>query len=161
MESSKKNSAKNPFGKNDYYRKAIYQQVGQQQQQEPQVAHGRKVIEDSSKRACLVNQENLRWDKYISTDNKACLINQEDERLPEGFSWDMFVDENGESKAFIAKIVKEPGLFTEWMKVVGVNVKDQEEESVSSDESSERATVFDQTPSDSGSSVIVLKRHRF
>ncbi|KAM0038191.1 putative transcription factor interactor and regulator CCHC(Zn) family [Helianthus debilis subsp. tardiflorus] len=37
--------AKNPFGKDDYYRKAIYQQVGQQQQQEPQVAHGRKVIE--------------------------------------------------------------------------------------------------------------------
>ncbi|KAF5787411.1 putative transcription factor interactor and regulator CCHC(Zn) family [Helianthus annuus] len=29
------NDAKNPFGKDDYYRKAIYQQVGQQQQQEP------------------------------------------------------------------------------------------------------------------------------
>ncbi|KAM0036392.1 putative transcription factor interactor and regulator CCHC(Zn) family [Helianthus debilis subsp. tardiflorus] len=48
------NDSKNPFGKDDYYRKAIYQQVGQQQQQEPQVAHGRKVIEDS-KRTCFVN----------------------------------------------------------------------------------------------------------
>ncbi|KAJ0824900.1 putative transcription factor interactor and regulator CCHC(Zn) family [Helianthus annuus] len=147
--------AKNPFGKDDYYRKAIYQQVGQQKQQEPQVGHGRKVIEDSSKRACLVNQENFSWEKYISTDNKACLINQEDEKLPEGFSWDMFVDEKGEFTAFIAKIVKEPDLFTEWMKVIGVNVKDQEEKSVLSDESSqssERETVFDQTPSDSSSS---------
>ncbi|KAF5796488.1 hypothetical protein HanXRQr2_Chr08g0352061 [Helianthus annuus] len=86
------NDAKNPFGKDDYYRKAIYQQVGQQQQQEPQVAHGRKVIEDS-KRACLGNQESFNWNKYISSDSKACLINQYDERLPEGFSWDMFVDE--------------------------------------------------------------------
>ncbi|KAJ0489710.1 putative transcription factor interactor and regulator CCHC(Zn) family [Helianthus annuus] len=51
---------KNPFGKDDNYRKAIYQQVGQQQQQEPQVAHGRKVIEDS-KRACMGNQENFNW----------------------------------------------------------------------------------------------------
>ncbi|KAJ0887198.1 putative transcription factor interactor and regulator CCHC(Zn) family [Helianthus annuus] len=147
---------KNPFGKDDYYRKAIYQQVGQQQQQEPQVAHGRKVIEDSSKRACLVNQENFSWDKYIPSDSKACLINQDDEKLPEGFSWDQFVDENGEFKAFIAKIVKEPDMFIEWMKAVGVNVSSEEEKSVSSDESlqssdesSEREIVFDQTPSDS------------
>ncbi|KAF5799062.1 hypothetical protein HanXRQr2_Chr07g0300231 [Helianthus annuus] len=154
------NDAKNPFGKDYYYRKAIYQKVGQQQQQqqEPQVAHGRKVIEDS-KRACLVNQENFSWDKYIPSDSKASLINQDDERLPEGFSWDQFVDENGEFKAFIAKIMKEPDMFTKWMKVVGVNVSSEEEKSVSSDESSqileessersERATVFDQTPSDS------------
>ncbi|KAM0062266.1 putative transcription factor interactor and regulator CCHC(Zn) family [Helianthus debilis subsp. tardiflorus] len=45
--------AQNPFGKDDYYRKAIYQQVGQQQLQEPQVAHGRKI--EDSKRACLVD----------------------------------------------------------------------------------------------------------
>ncbi|KAJ0841339.1 putative transcription factor interactor and regulator CCHC(Zn) family [Helianthus annuus] len=36
--------AQNPFGKDDYYRKAIYQQVGQSQ--DSQTAHGRK-IEDS------------------------------------------------------------------------------------------------------------------
>ncbi|KAJ0549518.1 putative transcription factor interactor and regulator CCHC(Zn) family [Helianthus annuus] len=158
------NDAKNPFGKDDYYRKAIYQQVGQQQQKEPQVAHGRKVIKDS-KRACLGNQESFNWNKYISSDSKACLINQDDERLPEGFSWDMFVDEKGEFKAFIAKIVKEPDIFTEWMKSIGVSMKNEDQkyvsseecsqssdESLQSDESSEREVVFDQTPSDSGSS---------
>ncbi|KAM0070564.1 putative transcription factor interactor and regulator CCHC(Zn) family [Helianthus debilis subsp. tardiflorus] len=146
---------RNPFGKDDYYRKAIYQQVGQQQHQEPQVAHGRKVIEDS-KRACLVD---FNWNKYISPDSKACLINQDDERLPDGFSWDMFVDEKGEFKAFIAKLVKEPDMFTTWMKSIGETVKNQEEKSVSSDESSQGSNessdgeaVFDQTPSDSGSS---------
>ncbi|KAM0013961.1 hypothetical protein Hdeb2414_s0040g00736241 [Helianthus debilis subsp. tardiflorus] len=50
-------------------------------------------------------------------------------------------------------------MFTEWMKVFGVNVSSVEEKTVSSDESSqiseessessERANVFDQTPSDS------------
>ncbi|MCQ7290025.1 zinc finger domain-containing protein, partial [Salmonella enterica] len=131
------NDAKNPFGKDDYYRKAIYQQVGQQQQKEPKVAHGRKVIEDSSKIACLVNQENFSWDKYITAKNKACLINQDDERLAEGFSWDRFVHENGEFKAFIAKIVQEPDLFATWMKSIGETVKSEDEKSVSSDESSD------------------------
>ncbi|KAF5765329.1 putative transcription factor interactor and regulator CCHC(Zn) family [Helianthus annuus] len=79
--------AQNLFNNNDYYRKAIYHQVAQQQQ-EPQVEHGRKVIEDSSKRACLLNPKNFSWDKYISADSKACLINQDDEKLPEGFSWE-------------------------------------------------------------------------
>ncbi|KAM0028680.1 putative transcription factor interactor and regulator CCHC(Zn) family [Helianthus debilis subsp. tardiflorus] len=41
--------AQNPFGKDDYYRKAIYQQVGQSQ--EPQTAHGRKI--EDPKRACF------------------------------------------------------------------------------------------------------------
>ncbi|KAM0041223.1 putative transcription factor interactor and regulator CCHC(Zn) family [Helianthus debilis subsp. tardiflorus] len=41
----------NPFGKDDYYRKAIYQQVGQSQ--DPQTAHGRKI--EDPKRACLVD----------------------------------------------------------------------------------------------------------
>ncbi|MCG5051313.1 hypothetical protein L2164_21860, partial [Pectobacterium brasiliense] len=87
--------AQNPFNNNDYYRKAIYHQVAQQQQ-EPQVAHGRKVIEESSKRACVVNQDEqkpstgINWDKYISADGKALIIDQDDERLPEGFSWENF-----------------------------------------------------------------------
>ncbi|KAJ0907796.1 putative transcription factor interactor and regulator CCHC(Zn) family [Helianthus annuus] len=154
------NDAQNPFGKDDYYRKAIYQQVGQQQHQEQQAGHGRKVIEDS-KRACLVD---FNWNKYISPESKACLNNQDDERLPEGFSWDMFVDEKGEFKAFIAKIVKEPNMFTTWMKSIGETVKSvasdessqsadessqSADESSQSDESSEKEVVFDQTPSDS------------
>ncbi|KAJ0648812.1 hypothetical protein HanLR1_Chr15g0577091 [Helianthus annuus] len=71
----------------------------------------------------------------------------------------MFTDEKGDFKAFIAKIVKEPDMFTEWMKSIGVTVKNEEEKSVSfdessqiSDDSSEKEIVFDQTPSDSGSS---------
>ncbi|XP_035841337.1 uncharacterized protein LOC110919317 [Helianthus annuus] len=76
------------------------------------------------------------------------------------------MDENGDFKAFIAKIVKEPDMFTEWMKSIGETVKNVEEKSVSSDESSqsadeslqssddssEKEVVFDQTPSDSSSS---------
>ncbi|KAJ0903605.1 putative transcription factor interactor and regulator CCHC(Zn) family [Helianthus annuus] len=86
--------AQNPFGNNDYYKKAIYHQVTQQpyqQQQAPhqaQTAHGRSVIEDS-KRACLVNQgkeSEFSWDKYIPTDRKVCLADQDDEKLAEGFS---------------------------------------------------------------------------
>ncbi|KAJ0443982.1 putative transcription factor interactor and regulator CCHC(Zn) family [Helianthus annuus] len=89
--------AQNPFNNNDYYRKAIYHQVAQQpNQHEPQVAHGRKVIEESSKRACMVNQDEKKssadfsWDKYVSADGKACLIDQDDEKLPEGFNWEGF-----------------------------------------------------------------------
>ncbi|KAJ0916624.1 putative transcription factor interactor and regulator CCHC(Zn) family [Helianthus annuus] len=161
--------AQNPFGKDDYYRKAIYQQVGQSQ--DSQTAHGRKL--EDSKRACLVD---FSWDKYISPDSKACIVDQDDERLPEGFSWDMFVDEKGEFKAFIAKIVREPDMFATWMKSIGVNVTSEDEKSVTSDEnsesvdelsenieeslessdesvqnvaSSEKEVVFDQTPSNS------------
>ncbi|KAJ0479427.1 hypothetical protein HanIR_Chr13g0619871 [Helianthus annuus] len=170
--------AQNPFGKDDYYRKAIYQQVGQSQ--EPQTAHGRKI--EDPKRACLVD---FSWSDYISSEGKAArIIDQDDEKLPEGFSWDMFVDEKGEFKAFIAKIVREPDLFATWMKSIRVNVSSEDEKSVasdgnsestdelsersgeisegsdeslsSSDESiqneviSEKEVVFDQTPSDSG-----------
>ncbi|KAJ0475625.1 putative transcription factor interactor and regulator CCHC(Zn) family [Helianthus annuus] len=155
--------AQNPFGKDDYYRKAIYQQVGQSQ--DSQTAHGRKI--EDSKRAYLVD---LNWSNYISPESKACLVDQDDERLPEGFSWDMFVDEKGAFKAFIAKIVREPDMFATWMKSIGETVKSVKEESVASDESSESAdkssqsadesvqndvssekeVVFDQTPSDSG-----------
>ncbi|KAJ0752911.1 putative transcription factor interactor and regulator CCHC(Zn) family [Helianthus annuus] len=122
--------AQNPFGKDEYYRKAIYQQVGQLQ--DSQTAHGRKI--EDSKRACLVD---FSSNKYISPDSKACIVDQDDERLPEGFSWDMFVDEKGEFKAFIAKIVREPDMFATWMKSIGVNVTSEDEKSVTSDENSE------------------------
>ncbi|KAJ0864799.1 putative transcription factor interactor and regulator CCHC(Zn) family [Helianthus annuus] len=123
--------AQNPFGKDDYYRKAIYQQVGQFQ--EPQTAHGRKI--EDSKRACVVD---FSWNDYISSEATAArIIDQDDEKLPEGFSWDMFVDEKGEFKAFIAKIVREPDLFTTWMKSIGVNVSSEDEKSVTSDENSD------------------------
>ncbi|MCQ7285354.1 zinc finger domain-containing protein, partial [Salmonella enterica] len=170
--------AQNPFGKDDYYRKAIYQQVGQSQ--EPQTAHGRKI--EDSKRACVVD---FSWSDYISSEATAArIIDQDDEKLPEGFSWDMFVDEKGEFKAFIAKIVREPDLFATWMKSIGVNVTSEDEKSVTSDENSEstdelsersgeisegsdeslsssdesvqneivseKPVVFDKTPSDSG-----------
>ncbi|KAJ0832480.1 putative transcription factor interactor and regulator CCHC(Zn) family [Helianthus annuus] len=166
--------AQNPFGKDDYYRKTIYQQVGQSQ--DSQTAHGRKI--EDSKRACLVD---FSWDKYISPDSKAFIVDQDDEKLPEGFSWDMFVDEKGEFKAFIAKIVREPDMFATWMKSIGVNVTSEDEKSVTSDEnsesvdelseisgeisegsdksvqnvaSSEEEVVFDQTPSDSSLSDV-------
>ncbi|KAF5796923.1 putative transcription factor interactor and regulator CCHC(Zn) family [Helianthus annuus] len=90
--------AQNPFNNNnDYYRKAIYHQVAQQpsqqHQHQAQATHGRNVIEDSGKRACVVNQgekKPFNWDKYVSADGKACMIDQEDEKLPEGFSWENF-----------------------------------------------------------------------
>ncbi|KAM0044379.1 hypothetical protein Hdeb2414_s0010g00352531 [Helianthus debilis subsp. tardiflorus] len=49
----------------------------------------------------------------------------------------MFVDEKGEFKAFIAKIVREPDLFTTWMKSIGVNVSSEDEKSDASDENSD------------------------
>ncbi|KAJ0457842.1 putative transcription factor interactor and regulator CCHC(Zn) family [Helianthus annuus] len=49
----------------------------------------------------------------------------------------MFVDENGDYKAFIAKIVREPNLFATWMRFIGENVSSGDEKSVSSDESSD------------------------
>ncbi|KAF5811195.1 putative transcription factor interactor and regulator CCHC(Zn) family [Helianthus annuus] len=132
--------AQNPFGKDDYYRKAIYQQVGQSQ--EPQTAHGRKI--EDPKRACLVD---FSWSDYISSDGKAArIIDQDDEKLPEGFSWDMFVDEKGEFKAFIAKIVREPDLFATWMKSIGVNVASEDEKSVTSDEISESTDELSERP---------------
>ncbi|KAJ0930972.1 putative transcription factor interactor and regulator CCHC(Zn) family [Helianthus annuus] len=122
--------AQNPFGKDDYYRKAIYQQVGQSQ--ESQTAHGRKI--EDPKRACLVD---FSWSNYISSETTAARISdQDDEKLPEGFSWNMFVDEKGEFQAFIAKIVREPDLFATWMRSIGETVKSEDEKSVSSDESS-------------------------
>ncbi|KAJ0567530.1 putative transcription factor interactor and regulator CCHC(Zn) family [Helianthus annuus] len=112
--------AQNPFNNNnDYYRKAIYHQVAQQptqHQHQAQTAHGRNVIDDSSKRACVVNQEEKKpstgfnWDKYIPTDAKACVIDQDDEKLPEVFSWENFTwddyipEQAPVHTAFIARI---------------------------------------------------------
>ncbi|KAJ0514708.1 putative transcription factor interactor and regulator CCHC(Zn) family [Helianthus annuus] len=119
--------AQNPFNNNDYYRKAIYHQVAQQpNQQQPQMAHGRNVIEESSKRACMVNQDEKKsstgfnWDKYISADGKACVIDQDDEKLPEGFSWGNFSwDDYDPNKtqvhtAFVARIEEDSDDDTEY-----------------------------------------------
>ncbi|KAJ0846919.1 putative transcription factor interactor and regulator CCHC(Zn) family [Helianthus annuus] len=84
--------AQNPFGNNDYHKKAIYHQVTPPAPHQAQTAHGRDVIE-GSKRACLVNQgkyDNFSWDKYLSTNSKVCLAEQDDEKLAEGFCWDNF-----------------------------------------------------------------------
>ncbi|KAJ0481801.1 putative transcription factor interactor and regulator CCHC(Zn) family [Helianthus annuus] len=116
--------AQNPFNNNnDYYRKAIYHQVAQQpsqqHQHQAQTAHGRHIIEDSGKRACVVNQDEKKpfnWDKYVSADGKACLIDQDDEKLPEGFSWENFTWDDyipdqatahTAHKAFVARIEEE------------------------------------------------------
>ncbi|KAJ0715221.1 putative transcription factor interactor and regulator CCHC(Zn) family [Helianthus annuus] len=143
--------AQNPFGKDDYYRKAIYQQVGQSQ--EPQTAHRRKI--EDSKRACVVD---FSWSDYISSEaTTEHVIDQNDEKLPEGFSWDMFVDEKGGFKAFIAKIVREPNLFATWMRSIGENVSSGDEKSVSSDESSDstdRLSEHSEDVSDSSDEIV-------
>ncbi|KAJ0734075.1 putative transcription factor interactor and regulator CCHC(Zn) family [Helianthus annuus] len=108
--------AQNPFGNNDYYRKAICQQVAQQ----PSSSH---AIEDGKK--------------------KAYLVNQDDERMAEGFSWDKYIPADSKLGAFIAQIVQEPDLMKEWMDVFTDDGKRQDEESVSSDDSSEQTQVFD------------------
>ncbi|KAJ0832759.1 putative transcription factor interactor and regulator CCHC(Zn) family [Helianthus annuus] len=143
--------AQNPFGKDDYYRKAIYQQVGQSQ--DPQTAHGRKI--EDPKRACLVD---FSWSDYISSEATAArIIDQDDEKLPEGFSWDMFVDKKGEFKAFIAKIVREPDLFATWMKSIGVNVSSEDEKSVSSESSDSIDKLSKYSGDVSESSDVVLQ----
>ncbi|KAJ0538411.1 putative transcription factor interactor and regulator CCHC(Zn) family [Helianthus annuus] len=81
--------AQNPFGNNDYHKKAIYHQVTPPAQHQAQTAHGRDVI-DGSKRACLGKYENFTWDKYLPTNSKVCLAEQDDEKLAEGFNWDDF-----------------------------------------------------------------------
>ncbi|KAJ0593104.1 putative transcription factor interactor and regulator CCHC(Zn) family [Helianthus annuus] len=120
--------AQNPFNNNsDYYRKAIYHQVAQQpsqqHQHQAQTAHGRPIIEDSRKRACMVNQEekkSFNWDKYVLVDGKACLIDQDDEKLPEGFSWENFSwdnyipDQATAYTAFVAKVEDESDDDTEY-----------------------------------------------
>ncbi|KAM0058716.1 putative transcription factor interactor and regulator CCHC(Zn) family [Helianthus debilis subsp. tardiflorus] len=119
--------AQNPFNNNnDYYRKAIYHQVGQssqQQKHQAQTAHGRDVIEDTGKRACVVNEDqkqSFNWDKFIPDNRKACLIDQEDEKLAEGFSWanftwdDYIPDQTTAYTAFTAKIIDDSEDDTEY-----------------------------------------------
>ncbi|KAF5771922.1 putative transcription factor interactor and regulator CCHC(Zn) family [Helianthus annuus] len=102
--------AQNPFNNNnDYYRKAIYHQVAQQppqqQQHQAQIAHGKNVIEDSGKRACMVNQ-----DYSMRADGNPLIIDQDDEKMPEGFSWENFTwddyipDQAPVHTAFVARI---------------------------------------------------------
>ncbi|KAJ0545621.1 putative transcription factor interactor and regulator CCHC(Zn) family [Helianthus annuus] len=116
--------AQNPFGNNDYHRKMIYHQVAQQTS--PSSANS---IEDGKK--------------------KAYLVNQDDERLQEGFSWDKYIPADSKFRAFIAQIVQEPELMKEWMDVFVDDEKRQDEESVSSYDSSEQTQVFDQSSTDS------------
>ncbi|KAJ0800119.1 putative transcription factor interactor and regulator CCHC(Zn) family [Helianthus annuus] len=120
--------AQNPFNNNnDYYRKAIYHQVAQspsqQHQHQAQTAHGRPIIEDSGKKACVVNpdeKKSFNWDKYIPDNAKACLIDQEDEKLPEGFSWENFTwddyipDQTRAYTAFMAKVESDSDDDTEY-----------------------------------------------
>ncbi|KAJ0604585.1 putative transcription factor interactor and regulator CCHC(Zn) family [Helianthus annuus] len=83
--------AQNPFGNNDYHKKAIYHQITQPaQQHQAQTAHGRDVVD---KRACVVSQgkyDNFTWEKYLPKESKVCLAEQNDEKLAEGFTWDDF-----------------------------------------------------------------------
>ncbi|KAJ0600492.1 hypothetical protein HanIR_Chr03g0117191 [Helianthus annuus] len=83
--------AQNPFGNNDYHKKAIYHQITQPaQQHQAQTAHGRDVVD---KKACVVNQgkyDNFTWEKYLPKESKVCVAEQNDEKLAEGFTWDDF-----------------------------------------------------------------------
>ncbi|KAJ0588473.1 putative transcription factor interactor and regulator CCHC(Zn) family [Helianthus annuus] len=74
-----------PFGNNDYHRKAIYHQVAQQPYQQ-QSSHSNTIpIEDGKKRACYG------------------LIDQEDERIPKDLNWDDYdPSRTSVSKAFVA-----------------------------------------------------------
>ncbi|KAJ0835510.1 putative transcription factor interactor and regulator CCHC(Zn) family [Helianthus annuus] len=87
--------AQNPFGNNDYHKKAIYHQITPPAQQQTQTVHGRDVVD---KRACVVSQgkyDNFTWEKYLPKDSKVCLAEQDDEKLAEGFTWDdFFPDQN-------------------------------------------------------------------
>ncbi|XP_021982228.1 soluble scavenger receptor cysteine-rich domain-containing protein SSC5D-like [Helianthus annuus] len=64
------------------------------------------------------------------------IIDQDDEKLAPGFSWDHYLDENREFKAFIAKIVQKPELLKEWIAVLSDEEKSEDEGSVSSENSS-------------------------
>ncbi|MFS7894031.1 hypothetical protein Hanom_Chr00s001284g01678951 [Helianthus anomalus] len=85
----------------------------------------------------------------------------------------MFVDEKGDYKAFIAKIVREPDIFTTWIKSIGVTVKSvvsdesscsgddsvqSSDESELNDVSSVKEVVFDQTPSVSDVSDVISEK---
>ncbi|KAJ0508709.1 hypothetical protein HanIR_Chr11g0520341 [Helianthus annuus] len=127
--------AQNPFGNNEYYRKAIYHRVAQQ-------PSSSRAIEDGKKKACIT------------------IPDQEDERLPEGFSWDKYLppESNSKFRAFIAQIIQEPELMKEWMDVFADDEKNQDGESVSSEDSSEKTPVFDQSSMDSNDDDEEIKQ---
>ncbi|KAJ0800857.1 hypothetical protein HanPI659440_Chr03g0110101 [Helianthus annuus] len=110
---------KESSGKDNYYRKTIYQQITHQphQQKEPQTAHGR-MIEDANRKA------------YYD------IIDQDDEKMAEGFSWDKFIPVDSNVQAFIAHIVRKPEMLKEWMEVLSDEEKSEDEGSVSSENSS-------------------------
>ncbi|KAJ0575152.1 hypothetical protein HanIR_Chr05g0209571 [Helianthus annuus] len=111
--------AKESSGKDDYYRKTIYQQITHQpnQQKEPQTAHGR-MTEDTNRKA------------YYG------IIDQDDEKMAGGFSWDKYIPADSNVQAFIAHIVRKPEMLKEWMEVLSDEEKSEDEGSVSSENSS-------------------------
>ncbi|KAM0046740.1 putative transcription factor interactor and regulator CCHC(Zn) family [Helianthus debilis subsp. tardiflorus] len=111
--------AKESAGKDDYYRKTIYQQITHQpdQQKEPQTAHG-KMIEDANRKAYYV------------------IVDQDDEKMAGGFSWDKYIPADSNVHAFIAHIVRKPEMLKEWMEVLFDEEKSEDEGSVSSENSS-------------------------
>ncbi|KAJ0566043.1 hypothetical protein HanIR_Chr06g0269411 [Helianthus annuus] len=123
--------AKNPFVGNNYYQKAIYQQVSHQpyQQKEPQTAHA-KMIEEANKKA------------YFG------IVDQDDEKVAECFSWDKYIPPDSKVVALTAQIIQESDLMKEWMKGIAGDEKNQDGDFVSSDDSSENTQVFDQSLSD-------------
>ncbi|MFS7945163.1 putative transcription factor interactor and regulator CCHC(Zn) family [Helianthus anomalus] len=165
--------AQNPFNNNYYYRKTIYHQVAQQpNQQQAQTAHGRNVIEDSSKRACMVNQDEKKsstgfiWDKYIQPDAKACVIDQDDEMLPEGLSWENFNwDDYDPNKApvhttFVARIEEDSDDGTEYYaKRMAEHLK-QMTESDSEDEKAKKKKKKVKTPVSSDDEEVQVVRRK-
>ncbi|KAJ0569261.1 putative transcription factor interactor and regulator CCHC(Zn) family [Helianthus annuus] len=164
--------AQNPFNNNnDYYRKAIYHQVAQQPtQHQAQTAHGRNVIEDSSKRAYVVNQNEknpstgFNWDKYIPADGKACVIDQDDEKLPEGFSWENFTwddyipDQALVHTAFVARVEEDSDDDTEYY---AKKMRDHLKMMAKSDREDEKAKKKKKkikTPVSSDDETLVVKR---
>ncbi|KAJ0728131.1 putative transcription factor interactor and regulator CCHC(Zn) family [Helianthus annuus] len=130
--------AQNPFGNNEYYRKAIYHQVAQQPSSSRTIS-----IEDGKKKACITMPPD-----------------QEDEKLPEGFSWDKYIpaESNSKFRAFVAQIIQEPELMKELMDVFANDEKSQDGESVSSENSSEKTPVFYQSPIDSSDDDEEIKQ---
>ncbi|KAJ0785404.1 putative transcription factor interactor and regulator CCHC(Zn) family [Helianthus annuus] len=138
--------AQNPFGKDDYYLKAIYQQVGRSQ--EPQTAHGGKI--EDPKRACLVD---FSWSDFISSEATAArIVDQDDEKLPEGFSWDMFIYWREKSVSSDESSDGVDDKISERSGELSTDSDENFEYAVSSDESvqneigSEKAVVFDKSP---------------
>ncbi|KAM0070479.1 putative transcription factor interactor and regulator CCHC(Zn) family [Helianthus debilis subsp. tardiflorus] len=119
--------AKNPFGKDDYYRKAIYQQITHQphQQKDSQTAHG-KMMEDANKKA------------YYG------IIDQDDEKVTEGFSLDKYIPDDSNVKAFITQIIQKPELMKEWKAMISDEEKNQDKDSVSSEDSSTESSDDDE-----------------